>query len=334
MNIAFFEIEDWEKEHLVKHFPDAQYVVDPLTKENAASYKDADIVSTFIYSKLTPDVIDMLPNLKFVSTQSTGFDHIDVAHAESKGIKVANVPEYGTRTVAEHTYALILALAKKLYQSMNQSKQFNFSHDKIRTINLNGRTLGIIGLGKIGREVVKIARGFNLKVLVYTRTHDDTFATDWGVTYVELDELLAQSDFISLHVPYNKHTHHIINSQNIGKCKEGSYIINTSRGGLIETSALIKALEDGVLAGAGLDVLEEEKNLSEELEILKTSLPDRVDFKTLTMDHLLIHHPKVVVTPHNAFNSHEALQNIMHTTIDNIKSFIDGHPQNLVQGSS
>jgi D-lactate dehydrogenase len=271
-----------------------------------------------------------LPNLKFNATQSTGFDHIDLPFAQTRNIIVSNVPEYGTRTVAEHTFALILALTKKLYQSMNQSKRFDFTHNNIRTINLYQRTLGIIGLGKIGKEVVKIAHGFGLNVLIHTRTHDEAFAQQWGVKYVELDELLQNSDFISLHVPYSKETHHIINKDNIHKCKKGSYIINTSRGGLIETEALIQALEDGTLSGAGLDVLEEEKNLSEELEILKTSLPDRIDFKTLTMDHLLIHHPKVVVTPHNAFNSEEALQKIMNTTIENIKAFIAGQPINLV----
>jgi len=214
---------------------------------------------------------------------------------------------------------------------MNQSKRFDFTHNTIRTINLDQRTLGIIGLGKIGREVVKIAKGFGMNVLVSTRTHDDAFAQEWGIRYVELGELLTSSDVVSLHVPYSKETHHIINKTNIHQCKKGSYIINTSRGGLIETEALLQALEDDTIAGAGLDVLEEEKNLSEELEILKTSLPDHIDFKTLTMDHLLIHHPKVVVTPHNAFNSEEALQKIMNTTMENIKAFVEGHPINLVE---
>ncbi len=330
MNIAFFELEDWEKDFFMKHFPDAQYSSTPLNLQNANQYSQTDILCTFIYSQITDEIIRNLPNLKCIATQSTGFDHIDLKAAQQRNIIVSNVPEYGTRTVAEHTFALILALTKKLYQSMNQSKQFDFSHNRIRTINLYQRTLGIIGLGKIGKEVVKIAHGFGMNVLIYTRTHDEAFAKEWGIRYAELNELLENSDLITLHIPYSKETHHILNKENINHCKKGAYIINTSRGGLIETEALIQALENGTLAGAGLDVLEEEKNLSEELDILKTSLPERIDFKTLTMDHVLIHHPKVVVTPHNAFNSEEALQKIMNTTVDNIKAFIEGHPINLV----
>lgn len=330
MNIAFFELEDWEKDFFMKHFPDAQYSGTPLNLQNANQYTQTDILCTFIYSQITDEIIRNLPNLKFIATQSTGFDHIDLKAAQQRNIIVSNVPEYGTRTVAEHTFALILALTKKLYQSMNQSKQFDFSHNRIRTINLYQRTLGIIGLGKIGREVVKIAHGFGMNVIIYTRTHDEAFAKEWGVRYAELNDLLENSDIVTLHVPYSPETHHILNKETIAHCKKGAYIVNTSRGGLIETEALIQALENGTLAGAGLDVLEEEKNLSEELDILKTSLPERIDFKTLTMDHVLIHHPKVVVTPHNAFNSEEALQKIMNTTVDNIKAFIEGHPINLV----
>lgn len=330
MNIAFFELEDWEQDFFSQHFPNAQYSSMPLDLQNVNQYTQTDILCTFIYSQITEEIIRSMPNLRCIATQSTGFDHIDLKAAQQRNILVSNVPEYGTRTVAEHTFALILALTKKLYVSINQSKQFDFSHNRIRTINLYQRTLGIIGLGKIGKEVVKIAHGFGMNVLIYTRTHDEAFAKEWGIRYAELNEVLENSDIVTLHIPYSKDTHHILNKENLNRCKKGAYIVNTSRGGLIETEALIQALENGTLAGAGLDVLEEEKNLTEELDILKTSLPERIDFKTLTMDHVLIHHPKVVVTPHNAFNSEEALQKILNTTVDNIKAFIEGHPINLV----
>lgn len=330
MKIVFFEVEEWEMPILQKQFPDAIVTHDKPDTHTIEQYKDAEIVSCFIYSQLKKDTIDAMPQLKMIATRSTGFDHIDVAYAKSKGIIVSNVPEYGSRTVAEHTFALILALTRRMYQSVAKTRLLDFDRTDIRGIDIFNKTIGIIGLGKIGIEALKIAKGFGMNVLVYTRTRNAELAKELDFTYADLNELLLKSDIISLHIPYSKETHHIINKDNIKYFKRGSYLINTSRGGLIETEAIILALENNVLHGVGLDVLENEAKLEEEIEILTKAYKENVDLKTLVLEHILLSHPKVIITPHNAFNSKEALERIIYTTMDNIEGFIANKPQNTL----
>jgi D-lactate dehydrogenase len=330
MNIVFFEVEDWEREKIQMAFPQAQLVNSPLTEENIFQYQDAEILSCFIYSQLKRNILEKLPNLKLIATRSTGFDHIDIHYAKEKNILVANVPEYGSRTVAEYTFALILTLMKKIYQSINQAKVFDFDHSHIRGFDLADKTIGIIGMGKIGMEVLKIAKGFAMNVLVYTRSKNDQISNQYQFQYVDLNTLLSSSDIITLHTPLTKDTYHLINQNNITLIKKGAYLINTARGGLVETQALVKALEEGILASVALDVLEEEKALGEETEILTRSYRQEVDFKTLALNHILVNHPKVIITPHNAFNTYEALERILETTINNINQYLKNTPMNLV----
>lgn len=322
MKIVFFEVQDWEKELLQKHFPEATLCEEHLTSDNASQYADTEIISCFIYSRLDKPVFNAMPQLKFITTRSTGYEHIDLQEAKIRNVQVANVPEYGSKTVAEYTFALILTLTKKMYQSINQAKNFNFDHKLNRGIDLNGKILGIIGFGKIGIEVLKIAKGFGMDVVVYTHTHDEVLAQKWGFKYVDLPELLQISDIKTLHLPYTKDTHHFINMDNIELFKKGSYLINTARGGLIDTQALVFGLEKGILSGVGLDVLEEETALTEEVAVMTSKYKQTVDLKTLVLDHVLINHPQVVITPHNAFNSIEALERIVETSIANIEAFI------------
>jgi len=328
--IVFFEVASWEKEELKKIFPEALLVEKPLTEESVSEFADTEITSCFIYSNFSKSVIEKLPKLKLIATRSTGFDHIDVTFCHQKNITVCNVPEYGSRTVAEHTFALILTLTRKIYQSINQAKNFDFNHEKIRGMDLFGKNLGILGLGKIGKEVVKIAHGFGMRVLVYTRTQDETLAKTLGFSYKSLDEILSQSDIISLHLPLTDETKHIINKNNIKKIKRGTFLVNTARGGLIETEALVLGLKEGVLAGVALDVLEGEKELMEEIEILTEGYQKTTDLKTLVLDHILVNHPNVIITPHNAFNTKEALFRILATTIKNIQGFLKGEIINVV----
>lgn len=330
MTIAFFEVQPWEEDLINKAFPDAVCTEDKLTAENAGEYKDAEIVSTFIYSTISRSILKKLPRLKFITTRSTGYDHVDTSACADNKIIVSNVPEYGSRTVAEHTFALILTLTKNIYQSISQVKDFEFEHDNIRGVDIYGKTLGIIGLGKIGIEVVKIANAFGMNVIVATRTHDKHLSKKHNFSYVSVEELLKTSDIVSLHLPYNNETHHTIGKSSIAHMKKGSYLINTARGGLIDPEAIVKGLEDGILAGVGLDVLEEEDDLAEEVDILTNAYKSKKDMKTLVLNHLLIKHPKVVITPHNAFNSKEALERIVTTTIENILSFQKQSPQNKV----
>lgn len=330
MKTVFFEVQDWEQELLKNEFPDAVLTSEKSSPETVKNYSDTEILSCFIYSQITKDVIDLLPQLKYITTRSTGYDHIDIEHCKTKGIQVSNVPEYGSNTVAEHTFALLLNLTRKIYQSVNQSKSLNFEHDQIRGIDLEGKTIGIIGLGKIGQHVLRIANGFGMNIVAYNRSQDAELQKKITFKYADLDTLIQTSDIVSLHLPFNSETKHIINKENILKFKKGSYLINTARGGLIETEAILMGLDKGILDGVGLDVLEEEKELTEEIAILTTEYKSHQDLRNLLYNHILINHPKVLITPHNAFNSKEALLRIAHTTIDNIKSFLETKPIHTV----
>lgn len=329
MKISFFEVQEWE-EQLKNAFPEATFTDHRIDAENVDQYTDTELVSCFVYSDLSKPVLEKLPNLKCIATRSTGFDHIDVAYCREKGIIVCNVPEYGSNTVAEFTFALIINLTRKMYQSVNQAKQLNFNHDEIRGVDLFGKTIGIIGLGKIGINVARIAKGFQMKTVVFNRSHDDALASEVGFSYVDLDTLLAESDIISLHLPLTPETKHIINAEAISKMKKGVFLINTARGGLIESESLMNGLKQQILGGVALDVLEEEQSLTDEAAVLNKHYKKEVDLKTLVLDHMLINHPNVLITPHNAFNSIEALNRIDEITVKNIQGFLAGQPNNAI----
>jgi D-lactate dehydrogenase len=333
MKIAFFETADWEKDYLTQKLlgEDMSFFSDPLSVENINNAAGCQIISPFIYSKISSDILQKLPDLKGVATRSTGFDHIDVSAAKDRKIVVSNVPFYGENTVAEHTFALILALSRKLMESAERAKRGDFSLDNLCGFDLKGKTIGIIGLGHIGLQVATIANGFSMKVVAYDVKNDKKLAKKYKFDYVSLQDLFSKSDIISLHAPYNKFTHHLINSDNINLIKKGAYLINTSRGGLVETGALLKALSDGTLSAAGLDVLEEECFIKEEAQLLSKEFPKTCDLKTALNNHILLQRKNVIITPHNAFNSKEALTRILDTTIENICALIKGKPINVVK---
>lgn len=329
MNITFFEVADWEKEALKNNFPQARFVEEKLTDENVSPYIDSEIISCFIYSALDRNILSKFPNLKFISIRGTGFDNTDKTYCTEKGIKISNVPEYGSRTVAEYTFALILNLTRKIYQSINQSKILNFDHSLIKGVDLYGKKIGIVGLGKIGINVAEIANGFGMEVYTLLRNKKEELDQKLKINYTDLETLIGESDIITLHLPLNPETKHIINKENITKFKKGSYLINTARGGLIDTQALLLGLEQGILEGIALDVLEDEREMQEELEVLTNEFNKNTDYETLVLNHVLLNHPKVLITPHNAFNSGEALTRITTTTIQNIEGFVKGEPINL-----
>lgn len=329
MNITFFEVADWEKESLRNSFPQARFIEEKLTEEDTNSYEDSEILSCFIYSDLNSNVLSKFPKLKYISIRGTGFDSIDQSYCSEKEIKISNVPEYGSRTVAEYTFALILNLTRKIYQSINQSKILNFDHSLIRGVDLYGKKIGIVGLGKIGINVAEIANGFGMEIYSLSRNKNEELEKKFQIKFIEFDELIGNSDIITLHLPLNPETKHIINKDNITKFKKGSYLVNTARGGLIDTEALLLGLEQEILAGIGLDVLEDEKEMQEEIEVLTNEFNKNTDYETLVLNHVLLNHPKVLITPHNAFNSGEALARITSTTIQNIEGFMKGEPINL-----
>ncbi|MCG3150236.1 MAG: D-lactate dehydrogenase [Verrucomicrobiae bacterium] len=323
MKIALLELNEWEEQYLRAR-------IDPAHEFTAALTGDVQVVSPFIYSKLTADVLAALPKLKLVTTRSTGFDHIDVAECHRRGVTVCNVPFYGENTVAEHTFALILALSRKVHEAFVRVRAGNFSLDGLRGFDLKDKTIGVVGAGHIGLHVIRIARGFGMKVLAFDLRRDNFMAEVLGFEYADLDDVLGRADILSLHAPYNRHTHHLINSGNIAKIKRGAILINTSRGGLVDTEALLKALETGILAGAGLDVLEGEEAVLEESALLGDKTNPEL-LRRAIQNHLILKKPNVVFTPHNAFNSQEALERILDTTAGNIAAFAAGTPQNVVR---
>ncbi len=332
MKIVFFEIEEWEKEHLKNELKDFEvsFFTEKLTKENAGQVKDADIICGFIDSVVDEEILSQLPNIRMITTRSTGFDQINLEACKKRDITVCNVPHYGDNTVAEHTFALILDLSRKVHNSIEAVKKEGFSVKGLVGFDLQGKTLGVIGTGRIGSHVIRIAKGFEMNVLAYDIYQDKKLAKKLGFHYATLEEVLKSADIISIHTPYNKDTHHLINLGNIGLIKKGAYLINTARGGIVETQALVIALDDGILAGAGLDVLEEEKFLREESQLLSQEFSTEYDVKTVLQDHILMERENVIITPHNAFNSREALLRILETTVENIQAFTKNKPINTV----
>jgi D-lactate dehydrogenase len=333
MKIVFFEVEEWQKDYLQKKLSgnELSFFAEPLSSDNVNSAVNCPIISPFIYSQINEDILEKLPNLKMVATRSTGFDHIDIKEAEERKITVCNVPFYGENTVAEHTFALMLALSRKLPDSVEKARKGDFSLEGLRGFDLKDKTLGVIGMGHIGLHVARIAKGFGMNVLAYDPKEDKKIAKKIGFAYSKLEDLLSKSDIITLHAPYNEKTRHLINSGNISLIKKGAYLINTARGGLVETQSLLKALSGGTLAGAGLDVLEEECFIKEEVQLLSKEFPKTCDLKTVLQNHILLQQKNVVATPHNAFNSNEALTRILDTTVGNIDGFMKGKPQNIVK---
>lgn len=330
--IAFFELESWEKEYLSKNLKNCeiQFIDGHLSENNAAQAKSADAIGIFIYSAVNKKILERLPNLKLIATLSTGFDHIDIKECKKRKIVVCNVPHYGENTVAEHAFALILNLTRMIHKAYERTKIGDFSLDGLRGTDLRGKTIGVVGTGSIGQHVIRIARGFEMDVIAFDKFKNTKMAKKLEFKYVSFEHLLKNSDIITLHVPFNKSTHHLINKKALSKMKKGVFIINTARGGIIDTSALLKGLKSGKIGGAGLDVLEGECFIKEEKQILSKHFLKECDLKTVLQDHLLLKQPNVIITPHSAFNSSEALHRILDITLLNIKSFLKGKKVNVV----
>lgn len=330
MNILYLHKEDWEKEYIGGRFGDHNVSFYKSFEETPKEVLDStEIISVFVSHQCKREEIAKLPNLKLIATRSTGFDHIDVVAAKEKNIEVVYVPSYGENTVAEFAFALLLTLSRKISEAHEQiTEKGSFTQGNLRGFDLKDKTIGIIGTGRIGTNMIRMAKGFGMNVIAYDPFPKDNLANELDFKYVSFEELLRESDIISLHAPLNEHTHHMINKDNIYQMKKGVFLINTARGGLIETEALGRALEEGIIIGAGLDVLEEEKDMSDEISLLNNPNPKIEELKNVLANHYLIRHPRVIVTPHIAFNTEEAIRRILDTTIENILSFTRGEIKN------
>ena len=310
----------------------------------------AEVVSVFIHNPIDRAFLDAHPALRLIATRSTGTDHIDLDACRERGIAMANVPSYGEHTVAEHTFALILALSRRLREVTSESAQDGkMSYTAARAFELRGKTLGVVGAGRIGRHVITIAQAFGMRVLAFDIHAPVVVAQHAGFDFVPLDSLLAEAHILTLHVPMGPDTHHILNRDTLARCRPGVLIINTSRGALIDTDALLEALDSGQVAGAGLDVLEEENTVREEMtKVISAQIIERLhtvtnaaelhdretsrvrELTNLLRNKRLISRPEVIFTPHVAFNSVEAVERINSATAQNILRFLEGQPVNLV----
>ncbi len=334
MNIAFFGSSTSEKELLQAKLSahSLTFIDAVLDSANIPEKTDFEVLSIFVDSKVTADVLSHFPNVKLIATRSTGFDHIDTNYTKKKGITVSTVPSYGENTVAEHAFGLLLAISKRIYDGFEQIKMHgDFNPNNLEGFDLKGKVLGVLGTGRIGRHAIQIGNGFGMKVIAYDPFPNKDLCTQCNFEYRDtVDEVLAESDVVTIHVPYMKETHHLISAGNIGKMKKSAVLINTSRGAVVDTMALLSALKSGTLRGAGLDVLEEEGAIKDEIDLTAKGLMPEGSMQTVIANHALIELPNVIITPHSAFNTKEALERILNTTIENIQAFTGGKAQNVV----
>lgn len=304
-NIYFTEVEAEDTEKIKKAFPQAKIINKTLSeKEIISQCQEAEILCVFIYSKLSKEVLKNLPNLKLIATRSVGYDHIDLKTAQEKNIKVCNVPDYGSHVIAEHVFALLLSGIRKIGEGEDKvKKENNFNFHGLRGIALKGKTLGVVGTGKIGKNVARIASlGFLMDVVAFDAFPDKDIARENHFSYVSLEKLWQKSDIISLHCPLTPKTKHLINKKAISKMKNGVILINTSRGGVVDTKALIAGLKNKKISHALLDVLEHEKNIKENKKLLNS--------------------PGVIITPHIAFYADDSMKKMYNESFASINRFI------------
>lgn len=308
--------------------------------------EDCEVISVFISERIEGEFLDRHPALKLICTRSTGCDHIDLDACRARGVAVTNVGNYGENTVAEHAFALILALARRLRDSENAVRTGHFSRDRLRGFDLRGRTMGVVGAGRVGLHVIRIAIGFGMKVVAYDAEPHAFFSELLDFRYVSFGELLRAADVITLHVPLNETTRHMINRETLALCRPGVLIINTARGGLIDTASAVEALDSGQVAGLGLDVLEDErifqeggatpllgKKIAERVRnasiapAVRETTPQRVaEFSRLVSHSQLLNRPDVILTPHVAFNSDEAVRCLRAVTLESMLDYFEAKP--------
>ncbi len=303
----------------------------PLSAENVSLAADAVVLSVHVTSPVTAEFMALMPHLRHIACRTTGFDNVDAAYAKAHDISVSNVPAYGQETVAEYAILLMLAVSRKLMPAAHSVQAREIVPEKLTGHELSGKTLGIIGTGRIGQHVAAIGAGFGMKLLAYDPMPQPEAAKRLGFTYTDLPELLAEADYLTLHAPARPDNRHLLGSDEFAQMKPGVIIVNTARGSLVDTVALIDALHSGKVAGAGLDVLEGEEllDLPSEIHLLGTAKLGDEARQVLGIEvlHTL---PNVLITAHNAYNSAEALSRIRTATIDNIMAWHKEKAQNLV----
>lgn len=319
IKIAFFDTKEYDKElfdkYNEKYNYEITYLESKLNEETAPLARGFDVVCIFVNDVVDSQTIKILKEcgVKLIALRCAGFNNIDIKNID--GIKVVRVPAYSPYAVAEHAVALLLSIDRKIYKAYQRTKKYNFTLNGLLGFDIHGKTVGVIGTGKIGKVFCKIMKGFGTRVLAYDVYKDENASKEIGFEYVDLDTLLEQSDIISLHCPLTDETEKIINSKTIEKMKDGVVIINTSRGRLVDTDALIDRLSTGKIGGVGLDVYEDEEEF-----FLNDMSNSYIRDKDLS---ILLSMPNVVITSHQAFFTSEALNKIASDTCENIKEIFE-----------
>lgn len=322
IKIAFFDTKSYDRESFGTENQQNSgmeffFYRERLSMHSVALARGKDVVCVFVNDECDARVIDELVkiNVKLIALRCAGFNNVDIKAAKGR-IKVVRVPAYSPHAVAEYALTLMLCLNRKVYRSVSRTREGNFKLQGLMGFDMYGKTAGIIGMGRIAKELIKILRGFSMNVVAYDIYPDRQFAEENGVRLVSLNELYAESDIISLHCPLTDDTRHIINRESIARMKQGVMLINTGRGKLIKSEDLIEGLRNGKIGSAGLDVYEEEQNYFYE---------DRSD-KMIDDDKLalLLMMPNVIITSHQAFFTKEAMHNIAQTTLQNISDWDNG----------
>lgn len=335
MKMIVFDFRDSERDFFNRNdFPDFDitFIKEPLNEMSQLTqeqYDETDVISVFISSNINQEVLKRFKNLRVVATRSTGYNHIDVKHCSQNNIAVFNVEEYGQTSVAQFTFALIMALVRNLFPAYLDIQRNYVNHAEYEGRNLNNLTIGIIGCGAIGGAVAKIANFFEMKVLVNSFAKNPEVNS--YVEYVSLDELLEKSDIVSLHIPYTNENYHMIGEKEFAKMKDGAYFINTARGELIDIVALYENLLSGKLKGAALDVLECEylatspEDIVNEIKVAHTNC-----VASALITQKLLGMSNVIITPHIAYNTKESIDTLLRTTFNNIRDFHKGIHNNKV----
>jgi len=332
--LDFFNVDEKEQTELLKAFEGGKtfeltFHQKSLDEHTATIAENAEGVGISIQSQITREVLNLLPMVKIISTMSTGFDHIDLEACKARNITVCNVPAYGDNTVAEYAFGLVIALARKLKPTFERVDRGVFSRTGLMGMDIKGKTLGLVGTGRIGFHMAKLGWAFGMKVIAYDLRPNATLVEDFGVTFMSLEAVLQQADVISLHVPYLPSTHHLINAERLRLLKPTALLVNTARGKVIDTEAVSTALREGRLGGVALDTFEGEEIWLEE-EFLKRDDLAAIALREAMESFSIMRSEHAIITPHNAFNTWEALERILTTSAENFKTYFSGHPQNLV----
>ncbi len=335
--MLFFDLREDEKNFLNKHKPDnfdIKYFRESLNEETVETLSPEEleqtmVISVFITSEVTKKVVSKFKNLRIISTRSTGYDHIDLQPLIDKNIALINVESYGNISVAQFTFALILSLVRNLYPAMQAVKSGTCIQTNYTGRNLNALTLGVIGTGAIGAGVCTIAHAFGMKIIAYDLFPKQELEEKYNVQYTNLDDLLENADIISLHVPYNENNYHMLSTNQFKKMKQNSYLINVSRGELIDIESLVKFVKNGKLCGVGLDVVAcIDSSCMDDIKKLERSSLMCLEESKIVKE--LNSYPNVIITPHIAYETQESIDYILEATFDGLSDFLYGGKQNRV----